>query len=221
MAKEYVDFVCQSDGLAFLLADNHECAVPRKAHMMFEQDLTPQEQLDYSIELFKPIRRNIKGSVTGNHAWRAYHDSGLEMDKIMMQSLGLPHQYFGWQGYVDQPIGDQRYRIVFAHGNNVGRNMFLNCEKMNTSYPTGDIFATSHTHYLGSTPRKFWDFKGGRRISRDVEYVSTGSLLDQPLYALQAMYQPQKKGFAICWLGSKDRVIFPDTSGLIPNKCPL
>ncbi len=214
LGKKYIDFVRETDGFALLLADNHECAVPRKAHMMFEQDLTPQEQLDYSVEFFKPIRRNIKGAVTGNHAWRAYHDSGLEMDKEMMARLGLSHYYFRFQGHADLLVGSQRYRVVFAHGNNIGRNAFTNCEKLMAQYPTADIFAASHAHVLATRPTQIKDFnKIGTPILRDVHFISTGSLLDTPLYAEIAMYQPQPKGFAIAWLYPDEKMVVVDVSG--------
>lgn len=223
MAKRYVDFVRRADGFALLLADNHECAVPRKAHMMFEQDMTPQEQLDYSVELFKPIAKNIKGAVTGNHAWRAYHDAGLELDKEMMARLGLAHRYYRFQGQIELPVGNQNYRIVFAHGNNIGSNVFRNCEKLNYQYPTADILAASHAHVLAHRPDQFRDFdkKTGRPILRDVDYISTGSLLDTPLYAEIAMYKPQRKGFAVAWLDAKEKHAFVDTSGKVPVKCPV
>jgi len=216
MAKRYVDFVRKTDGFAILLADNHECAVPRKAHMMFEQDLTPQEQLDYSVELFKPIKRNIKGAVTGNHAWRAYHDAGLEMDKEMMARLGILQHYYRFQGHVELHHGSQKYRVIFAHGNNIGTNVFRNCEKLKSQYPTGDIFAASHAHVLAHTPREIRDFdKKGNPILRRIEFISTGSLLNTPLYAEIAMYEPQPKGFAIAWLHGDEHWVDVDASGKI------
>lgn len=223
MAKRYVDFVRRADGFALLLADNHECAIPRKAHMMFEQDLTPQEQLDYSVELFKPIARNIKGAVTGNHAWRAYHDAGIELDKEMMARLRILHHYHRIQGQIELAIGRNNYRIVFSHGNNIGSNIFRNCEKLNSQYPTADIVAASHAHILAHTSTQFRDFnkKTGRPLIRDVDYISTGSLLDTPLYAEIALYKPQRKGFAVAWLNHKEKNIFVDTSGQVPTKCPV
>lgn len=222
MAKEYVDFVRQSDGYALLLADNHECAVPRKAHMMFEQDLTPQEQLDYSVELYSPIKRNIKGAVTGNHAWRAYHDAGIELDKEMMARMGILHHYYRIQGQIELSIGKCNYRFVFSHGNNIGSNVFRNCDKLNYQYPTTDIVAASHAHIMAHTSTQFRDFdKKGRPVLHKVDYITTGSLLDQPLYGEIALYKPQPKGFSVAWLHPTEQLVFVDTSGKIPKRCPI
>jgi hypothetical protein len=212
MAKAYVEFVRKRDGYAILLADNHECAVPRKAHMMFEQDQTPQEQLDYSVDLYYPIRRNIKGAVTGNHAWRAYHDAGIEVDKEMMARLGILKHYFRIQGAVELPVGEERYRIAFAHGNNIGSDVFRNCRKLNDQYPRADIFAASHAHILSSLPTQYRDFNGRGGVTlKNVSYISTGSMLNTPLYAEIAMYKPQPKGFAVAWLFPNDHRVDVDT----------
>lgn len=212
LGKKYVDFVRKHDGYAILLADNHECAVPRKAHMMFEQDLTPQEQLDYSVEFFKPIKNNIIGAVTGNHAWRAYHDSGLEMDKEMMARLGKSGRYFRFQGVTEIHYGSQKYRIVFAHGNNIGRNVFTNCEKLNAQYPTADIYVASHAHILSYFCTQSRDFNSkGNATLRDIHYISTGSMLNTPLYAEIAMYRPQPKGFAVAWIYPNEYRVDVDT----------
>lgn len=169
--------------------------------MMFEQDKNPQEQLDESVDYYEPIKKNIKGAVTGTHAWRAYHDSGLEMDKIMCQRLGIMQHYYRFQGHVEIPFGKEKYRIAFAHGNNCGADAFRNCRRLHLQYPRSDIFAASHSHILSAMPIQFRDYnnKGGVTL-KDVWYVSTGSMLNTPLYAEIAMYQPQPKGFAVAWL---------------------
>lgn len=212
LGKKYVDLVRKHDGFAVLLADNHECAVPRKAHMMFEQDLTPQEQLDYSVEFYKPIKHNIIGAVTGNHAWRAYHDSGLEMDKEMMARLGRSGYYYRIKGAIEIHYGSQKYRIVFAHGNNSNNDIFRNCKILNAEYPTADIFVASHTHYLSYLPTTSRDFDGkGNSVLRDVSYISTGSMLNTPLYAEIAGYRPQPKGFAVAWIYPNEYRVDVDT----------
>jgi hypothetical protein len=138
------------------------------------------------------------------------------MDKEMMARLGIPHYYYRFQGHADLMVGDQRYRVVFAHGNNIGRNVFTNCEKLAVQYPTVDIYAASHAHVLATRPTQTRDFdKKGNPILRDVHFISTGSLLDTPLYAEIAMYQPQPKGFAIAWLYPNEKTVVVDVSGKI------
>lgn len=213
LAQRYVDFVKKHDGYALLLADNQECAVPRKAWMMFEQDKTPQEQLDYGIKLFGPIAKNIVGACTGNHANRAYHDAGLEMDRTMAQTLGYEKCFFPFQGFVRLRVGKVTYKIAFKHGSNAGADIFRNCKQLLTNFPTADICATSHTHVLATTQVGHWTFEGERRKLKHVTFVSTGSLLNYPRYADEAGYQPQPKGFAILWLHPESYGVHVDVSG--------
>lgn len=217
MAHAYVDFIRKYDGFCLLLGDNEEMGVPKKAHMMFEQSMIPQEQLDYAVELFQPIKRNIKGAVTSNHSWRAYHDAGLMVDKEMMSRLGIMHHYYGFQGVVDLRHGTQTYRIVFAHGNSAGKNVFANCEKMEINYPGADMYATSHTHVLACRPKAIHQYNGSKVYLKNYYHVSTGATLNYPLYASEALYQPQVKGFAIAWLYPSEHRIDVDVNGRIPG----
>lgn len=215
MLDRYIKFVKRTNAYALLLADNHECAVPRKGEMMMEQDLTPQEQLDYGIEAFSPIAKNIVGACTGNHANRAYKGAGLEMDKIMADRLGYRACYFTWQGLVSVKPGNLTYKISFKHGTGAGSDDFRNARELLKSFPMSDICCSSHTHRLSSGWGGYFDVNGRERSVHPVSFISTGSLLDYPRYADEAGYQPQRKGFAILWIGKDRREIIPDTSGAI------
>ncbi len=216
MAKRYVDFVKKNNGLALILSDTQECAVPRKAHMMFEQNLTPQEQMEQSIELFRPIADRIVGACTGNHANRAYKEAGLEIDRTMAMVLGYLKKYSTFQGFVTVKVGKQEYRIAFKHGNNGGVDVFKNCKALLSAYPMADICAASHTHILASMQSASWRFDNkGNRLMHKITYINTGSLLDYPRYADEAGYQPQPKGFAIAWLYPNEYRVDVDVTGRI------
>lgn len=215
MAKRYVDFVKRSKGYAILLSDNFENVIPRKGHMMFDQVMRPQEQLDYGEELFYPIRKQIIGLVQGNHSNRTRHEAGLDMDYELAKHLGLKTKYFENQGFVNARAGKINYAIAFKHGSGVGSNTFGNSVILMRHFPEADICACSHTHELAHTSRGFWRMKGGKRIRQVVELVNTGSLLDYPSYADEAYYAPQKKGFAIVWLNEKTKEVIVDTAGKI------
>lgn len=215
MAKRYVEFVKKNDAAALLLSDNFENVIPKKGHMMFDQVMIPQEQLDYGQELFYPIRKNVIGIVQGNHSGRTRHEAGLDMDYELAKYLGKKNVYFPNQGYVTVKAGKQSYAIAFKHGTGFGANTFGNCVTLMRHFPSVDIVACSHTHELASTSKGFWDMKDGKRVRHDVTLVNTGSLLDYPSYADEAYYAPQRKGFAILWLNEKTKEVVVDISGRI------
>lgn len=215
MFDRYLQFVEDMNAAALLLADNHECAVPKKGSMMLEQSITPQEQYEYGIKQFGRIRKNIVGACTGNHANRAYKEAGVEIDKQMADRLGYLDRYYTWQGFVSVRVGKIDYKIAFKHGTGSGSDDFRNSRELMKAFPAVDICASSHTHRLANAWSGYWDIVKGQKIFHPVCLVSTGSLLDFPRYADEAGYQPQRKGFAILWLNPKERQIIPDTSGQI------
>lgn len=215
MAKRYVDWTHKTGAYCLLLSDNFENAVPQKAHMMFDQILDPEEQIDYGEELFTPIKRQIMGLVQGNHSNRTRKESGLDMDRELAIRLGIRSRYNPNQGFAVLKAGKNYYSVAYRHGSGVGSNTFGNCISLMRAFPTADICAASHTHETASTTRGFWDVVKGKRVKRDVTLINTGSLMDYPRYADQAYYSPNKKGFAIAWLSKYEKEVIVDASGVM------
>lgn len=215
MAQEYVKFVQEENAYAILLADNHEFALPHKKDMMFAQNMTPQKQYEYGLDLFKPIAKNIVGACTGNHTGRAMKVAGLDADKVMAERLGYLDKYYPHQGFVSVQVGKNEYSIAFKHGTGVGSNTFGNCRALLRNYPTADICASSHTHQMTTLTEGKWDIQKGKRVFREITYIVTGSLLNYPTYADEAGYSPQPKGFVIAWLNPGERKVVVDVSGVL------
>ena len=215
MAKQYVTWAKQNGAYALLLSDNFENAVPQKAFMMYDQMIDPEEQIDYGEELYRPIAKQIMGLVQGNHSNRTRKEAGLDMDRQLAIRLGIRQRYFPNQGYVALKAGKNHYSVAFRHGTGVGSNTFGNCINLMRAFPTADICAASHTHETATTTRGFWDVVKGKRVQREVTLINTGSLMNYPRYADQAYYAPNKKGFAIAWLGKKNKEVIVDASGVI------
>lgn len=215
MAKRYVNWAQSNGAYCLLLSDNFENAVPQKAHMMFDQLIDPEAQIDYGEELFYPIRKQIMGLVQGNHSNRTRKEAGLDMDRQLAIRLGIRQRYYPNQGLASLKAGKNHYSVAFRHGTGVGSNTFGNCISLMRSFPGVDICAASHTHETASTTRGFWDVVKGKRVQREVTLINTGSLMDYPRYADQAYYSPNKKGFAIAWLSKKEKEVIVDVSGVI------
>jgi hypothetical protein len=213
MAKEYVKAVKDSGAYALLLSDNFENVIPKKGHMMYDQVLTPQQQLDYGEDLFRPIRKQIMGIVQGNHSNRTRHEAGIDMDYQLAKALGIKDRYNPNQGFVALRVGKQTYSVAYKHGTGFGSNTFGNCTTLMRAFPSADICACSHTHEIAATTKGFWEIQNGKRVMREVTLVNTGSLLAYPSYADEAYYSPQKKGFAVAYLASDEKRVIVDVSG--------
>ncbi len=215
MASRYVDFAKEIKADVLLLSDNFENAIPKKGHMMFDQVMKPQDQLEYAEKLFWPVRKQIVGMVQGNHSNRTRHEAGIDMDYQLAKTLGRKDVFFENQGFIVIKAGRQSYGVAFKHGTGVGSNTFGNAITLMRAFPSADICLCSHTHELAASSRGFWDIKKGKRERHEVTLVNTGSLLDYPSYADEAYYAPQKKGFAVLWLGEKKHDINVDISGSV------
>ena len=215
MAQRYVDWAKDTGAYCLLLSDNFENAIPQKAHMMFDQVIEPSEQIDYGEKLFMPIKSQIMGLVQGNHSNRTRKEAGLDMDRELAIRLGIRNRYNPNQGFTALKAGKNYYSVAYRHGTGFGSNTFGNCLALMRTFPTADICAASHTHETATTSRGFWDVVKGKKVQREVTLINTGSLMDYPKYADQAYYSPNKKGFAIAWLGKQDKEVIVDVSGVI------
>lgn len=215
MAKKYVDYARKTNAHVLMLGDNFECALPHKGAMMFEQNLPPQEQLEYGIKLFAPIAKQIIGACSSNHSARAYKVAGLDMDRVMADKLGYIDKYNHHRGFTSLQAGKIRYKLAYAHGTGFGSNSFGNGLTLLKAFPSAELICTSHTHEMATVKKGFFDYDGSKRVFHDITLVNTGSLLDCPSYADEAGYAPQPKGFAIVHLGTSERSISVDVSGAI------
>lgn len=212
--KQYLDMAKDKDTSLLLLGDLFENAIPARGEgMMFEQNLTPDEQIEAVGELLDPVRHKIIGCVTSNHSERTYKEVGINMDKRLLRELGVKDSvYKGQQGIVSF----SGKRIVFAHGTGAGTNTWADANKLLKIYPSADIITVSHKHELEQHWHGNFDISSnGSRIPKFVPFVRTGSLMQYPRYAQRELYSPQKPGFAVISFLENGRLDI-DTNGINP-----
>jgi len=92
---EYIDFVDRvPNAYAVVLGDI--VALPGRYGRVTEiwhQAMTPQEQLNYAVKKFEPIKDKIIGVVGGTHEGRVYASVGLEVMSEFCSRLGLNHKH--------------------------------------------------------------------------------------------------------------------------------
>jgi len=62
---------------------------------VYSQKLTPQQQRDFHIKKLKPIKHKILGVTTGNHEYRIYRESGVDISQDIAEALGAPYRPSG------------------------------------------------------------------------------------------------------------------------------
>ena len=134
----------------------------------YSEPLTPQQQIDKSIELFRPIKDKILGVTTGNHERRTLKKHGVDVTQCMCSALGIVDRYDPVAGLIFLQFGkrttccdettEQRnnnigapiqYTIYFTHGDgNGGRTLGgkVNGLERRTNIIDADIIMCGHTH---------------------------------------------------------------------------
>lgn len=178
-----------------LLGDLLDCGMPigtKHPESVWQNVMTPEQQIEHAVALFKPLRRQIDMIVSGNHPDRVYKMCGIQPERQIARELGVPYGH-GWGSFM--------YRgkhVLVAHG--VSGALYADVTKMLVAFEGADIFAIGHTHKLfvdevqrnivrpGRVPRK-----------RDILVVRCGSFLKDAEYARPKLYAPLRTGSPIVY----------------------
>ena len=134
----------------------------------YSEPLTPQQQINKSVELFMPIANKILGVTTGNHERRTLKKHGVDITQCMCAQLGIVDRYDPVAGLIFLSMGAREstvdetskqpnhnigqpimYTIYFTHGDgNGGRTLGgkVNGVERRTNIIDADIIMCGHTH---------------------------------------------------------------------------
>lgn len=185
---------------------------------IFEQDMLVQEQLEAYVELHKDLAKEgrILGIHVGNHEFRVYKHSGLNLTKLLATSLSNYSQteikYFDHGILHYYQVGSQGYTIYSCHG---GAGASRLPGKMNAvmhleRVAEAEVYAMGHTHGLGhlSVKRYGVDKRTRKVIEREKHFINTGSYLSYwGSYAHMKGYSVLKKGSPVIELGGQEKKI--------------
>ncbi len=208
--QTYLDMLKDKDTYGLVVGDTFENAIVASGKgMVYEQSLSPGDQLEEGVHMFRPYADKFIGACTSNHSRRSARECGIDIDKQLWERIGRGSIYKGLQGVVNF----QGKTIAFAHGGGSGDN-WTDAKKLFAIYPTADIVVTSHRHEMQS--KWFGNYTVDRRGSRKkkfVLFVRTGGLMDWAEYAQEELYTPQKSGFSVLYFPGNG-VVRADTNGL-------
>ena len=193
--KQYVSLLKDKETYGLCLGDNFENAIPGRGEgLTWDQDKTPQEQLDEIVELYQPYKHKFIGACGSNHSERTWKEVGIDLDAELFKRLGIPTVYKGPEGVVVF----QGKKIAFSHGQGYGTNEWADARKIYAVYPQADIVAVSHRHEMSS--KWYGSFELDAKAASKEKFIlfaRTGGLMQWARYARKALYAPQKPGFTI------------------------
>lgn len=150
----------------------------------YEQQITPNEQIDMACDILKPHRNHISVILQGNHEDRLRKATSVEANWQVATRLGIPRVYS--DHYKVIKLGGKR--VFMAHG--VGKADF---RKVSDGHEGNDVVALGHTHELSHSVGVKSTPGGGRRT---VHLVRCGTYLREPRYGKVELYPPNPIGAA-------------------------
>jgi hypothetical protein len=176
----------------------------------YDQALTPQEQLEYAVKIFKPYAHLIDGVVLGNHDYRTERESEIDIMLIFCQLLDIEEVYLKYRGVIGYSINKIYYTIEMFHGTGAGGTLSAIERTMNsTKRTTADIYYIGHFHkeYV----RQFKEYNIDNKNSVIKEYqrinICGNSLTDTESYAKMNAYSETFPSQAVITLNGKKREI--------------
>lgn len=111
-----------------------------------DQKLTPQQQLNLGVEIFKPYADIIDGITIGNHDWRS-EESGLDIMEEFCHRVGIADQYLQYRGIVGYSVNKNFYSIELYHGSGGGGTLAaVENHLKKTKKSDSDVYAVGHFH---------------------------------------------------------------------------
>lgn len=199
--KRYFDYAKKYPrevSLAFL-GDLFDTGVPvgtRHIGSVFDNNLTPQEQVDTFVKMATPVAKQIEAIVKGNHEKRVEDTTSVELLKGAADQLKVPYKgssgILVWEGK----------KIFIAHGSSSGPMTDFN--KIIAAYEGLDAIVLAHTHQLYSQKlRRFKVNAQGNVEEKGMHLVRVGSFLKDAAYARFALHPPTPIGAPIMELNKE------------------
>jgi predicted phosphodiesterase len=159
----------------------------------YSQKQLPHQQMEYLVDLLKPLKKKGLFAVFGNHENRTRKRAYYDLMVSMCDRLGI--KYLGLGGYVRLQVGKQLYTVAVQHGEAGGANWELEMKRMRNIYPDADIYLLGHTHDVIAEYRPYISIgKDGGEIEGYKIFCRCGSFCGYPNYARQKMYEKKATG---------------------------
>ena len=164
----------------------------------FDNDMTPENQIDYMIDILTPIKKQIWCMLAGNHEERIRMNTSIDVTKLMAKALGIP--YGESTCFIKARIKEINY-IIYAHHGSTGSltpagklNAVIKCG----SFVNADIVLMGHVHELMNHSTEYFRVDIGNKqiVKEKKHYVITGHFLKYGGYAQAKNMAPGKLGVA-------------------------
>ena len=201
---EYVIQQVNADPTAFAIymGDGGECVTKQSKGSIYEQSLSPGDQLRVCAEMLGRMGKKLKFGIRGNHGNRIDKETGVGWDEMLCARVGIP--YYGVSAFGDIIL---RTGSPGKGGQLVGVSVYTNHGSSSGISPAGkmsaghkpstlvlaDVALTAHTHACGECwPVKHWFYTepASQRLCHHImrQFVCGSGYDSRSGYAEEKMY---------------------------------
>ena len=200
--QKRVERVKENDNVyAIILGDVLNNSTKTSVGDVYEEELTPMQQVKKATMLFEPIKDKILGVCSGNHERRSYKTEGIDLLYFMCAELGIADKYdycscllfirLGQDSNKGRTPHNTRkvcYTLYMTHGDGQGGRTFGG--KANGLHRRGqivdaDIVVTGHTHAPISFRDCYYqiDYRNNTVNKKEQLFVNASATLNYEEYA--------------------------------------
>lgn len=182
----------------------------------YQERMTPQEQLNYAIQLFADVRDRLLACVSGNHEFRSEKKAGIDLSYTLAMALNVP-LYDRNIGVLDICVGSRgrsslrrkNYEVVIYHGTGGGR---LTGSKVNAAakiseiIPDADVYLSGHGHFMTSVKDKVMliDRHNKTLFERERWFITAPAYVEKEEYALRNLAHLSASGMVVVTLKNEE-----------------
>lgn len=187
----------------------------------YNEELTPQQQLEKCVSLLTPIKHKILAIVPGNHEERISRTAGVDMTKLLANSLNISELYSATSALLMIQLLDKEnekkkkatilYSAYINHGHGGGRRIGGKANGLSDfgAIIDADLLLQGHTH----TPIVFRQShyrisqQNGCATPHEQVYINLPSAMSYGGYGNRNGYQPASNKYPVIILDSKEHKI--------------
>lgn len=181
---------------------------------VYEEPLTPMQQIEKAVSMLEPIKDKILGVTTGNHERRTYRTDGIDLMSIVCAQLGILDKYdpAGVLMIIKDETGrgsGHLYNTMYiSHGDGANGKMIggkaNSLARRANNFANVDIVCVGHTHQPITFKQAYMMFDPHHDIVRHKEQlcINTSAFLDYEEYAEVIGLPPSAKAQPTLYLAA-------------------
>jgi UDP-2,3-diacylglucosamine pyrophosphatase LpxH len=160
---------------------------------LYEQKLSPREQIQMAADYFMPYKDLIDCVVSGNHDQRIQNETSLDPVEIFCEKLGIESKYAGVEALVSYSFRKKLYTIQMFHGAGGGSTLAAieNNMKKYKAKTNAQVMYCGHWHKEFTKPLRYFAADPFNKVVREEKhYLFCGNAcVNTAKYAKKAGYE--------------------------------